>query len=271
MRKILYLISLLTINLFFIACNDASTKNEIKAIESNEISSPEANETKVVEVQEVKAKVTKKDCDELTKKLKYDPFESVKINNLEWMTHNLDVDTFRNGDKIFEAKTDEEWRIAGHTGQPAWCYYNNNPCNSKFGKLYNFHAVDDPRGLAPEGWQVASDEDWIGLVRALGDDSGYKLKSKTDWFNNGNGGNTSGLDIKPNGIRYYGGDFMYYGRYAYLWTSSTIIVEHAHLRYLRDDYSDRIFATRAKRAAGLSVRCVKEYPENVAPYDRIDE
>ena len=65
---------------------------------------------------------------------------------------NLDVTTFRNLDRIMEAKTDEEWIKAGEQGIPAWCYYNNDPANNElFGKLYNWYAVNDKRGLAPEG------------------------------------------------------------------------------------------------------------------------
>lgn len=77
--------------------------------------------------------------------------EEVIIGDQVWMASNLDVDTFRNGDPIPHAKTDEDWELAGANGEPAWCYYGNNPGNSEeFGKLYNWYAVNDPRGLAPE-------------------------------------------------------------------------------------------------------------------------
>ena len=209
------------------------------------------------------------DCNELVKYTNIDLFKAKQIDDIEWMVYNLDIDTFRNGDKIPEVQTDEEWTLAGHTGRPAWCYFNNNPCNVKYGKLYNFHAIEDPRGLAPEGWRIASDEDWVNLTRFIGDkDAGYKLKSKTGWFNNGNGGDVFGFDAKPNGMRYYGGHFLYYGTYAYYWTGSSVVVEHAHLRYMREDYTDRIFATIAKKGAGMSVRCIKDYPKNKLPYAR---
>jgi hypothetical protein len=48
----------------------------------------------------------------------------------------LDVDKFRNGDIIPEARTDEEWKLAGKNRKPVWCYYDNNPENVKsYGKL----------------------------------------------------------------------------------------------------------------------------------------
>jgi len=76
---------------------------------------------------------------------------------VEWFDNlfNLDVREFRNLDPIMEAKTDEEWVRAGEQGIPAWCYYDNDPANNElFGKLYNWHAVNDKRGLAPEGYRV---------------------------------------------------------------------------------------------------------------------
>ena len=71
-------------------------------------------------------------------------YESVRIGNQEWMTRNLDVDRFRNGDLIQQFKSDKEWEKAGENGQPACCYYDNDPENGKkYGKLYNWYAVAD--------------------------------------------------------------------------------------------------------------------------------
>jgi uncharacterized protein (TIGR02145 family) len=77
----------------------------------------------------------------------------------KWDLYNSDVTTFRNLDPIMEAKTDEEWIKAGQQGIPAWCYYENNPkWNSHCGKLYNWYAVNDKRGLAPEGFKIPTRE-----------------------------------------------------------------------------------------------------------------
>lgn len=82
-------------------------------------------------------------------------YSSVKIGNAEWMIQNLNLAYFRNGDPIPQAKTDAEWISAGENEQPAWCYYENDPENGKiYGKLYNYYAVNDSRGLAPEGWRI---------------------------------------------------------------------------------------------------------------------
>jgi uncharacterized protein (TIGR02145 family) len=149
-------------------------------------------------------------------------YESVKIGDQEWMTINLDVDRFRNGDLIPHVESDEEWEKAGENEQAAWCYYDNDPENGKkYGKLYNWFVVNDPRGLAPEGWHVPSKEEWDILEAFLGGEeiAGPKLKLDNGWaewededgeFQNGNGDNSSGF----NGLRdldeYYGGAFLSY-------------------------------------------------------------
>jgi uncharacterized protein (TIGR02145 family) len=104
--------------------------------------------------------------------------QTVTIGTQVWMTKNLDVSTFRNGDPIPEAKTDEEWKKAGENKQPAWCYYDNDPANgAKYGKLYNWYAVNDSRGLAPVGYHIPSDAEWTKLEVFLGADAGNKMKS----------------------------------------------------------------------------------------------
>ena len=100
---------------------------------------------------------------------KDDTPKEVKIGTQVWMTRNLATDTFRNGDPIFEAKTDDEWLNACLDEKPAWCYYRNEASNgSVYGKLYNWFAVIDSRGLAPLGWHIPNDNEWNQLITHLG-------------------------------------------------------------------------------------------------------
>jgi uncharacterized protein (TIGR02145 family) len=110
-------------------------------------------------------------------------YKSVKIGSQTWMSENLDVDKFRNGDPIPEAKTDEEWEQAGKNKMPSWCYYDNDPKNAlKYGKLYNWYAVNDVRGLAPEGWHIPSEYEFHKLFDndSIGK-SFDQLKSEEYW------------------------------------------------------------------------------------------
>jgi uncharacterized protein (TIGR02145 family) len=116
-------------------------------------------------------------------------YKTVKIGEQVWMAENLNTDRFRNGDPIPEAKTPEEWEAAGENQQPAWCYYENNPANGlKYGKLYNWYAVNDYRGLAPEGYHIATQTEFESLKKYLGKNAGNKLKSKSGWNSYTTGG-----------------------------------------------------------------------------------
>jgi len=126
--------------------------------------------------------------------------KQVKIGKQTWMSENLDVDTFRNGDVIPQVTSDTDWNNATLNGRPAWCYlYNDSDMGKLYGKLYNWFAVNDPRGLAPEGWHVASDSEWKTMVAALGGgkSASAKLKSKTGWDENRYGTNASGFSALP--------------------------------------------------------------------------
>lgn len=91
-------------------------------------------------------------------------YKTLKIGKQEWMVKNLNVSKFQNGDIIPEASCDIEWEKAMNEKKPAWCYYSNDPRNGeKFGKIYNWYAVIDPRGIAPKGWHVPSVEEFIEL------------------------------------------------------------------------------------------------------------
>jgi uncharacterized protein (TIGR02145 family) len=90
------------------------------------------------------------------------PFQckTATIGNQIWMAENLNVTTFRNGDPIPEARTIEQWNDAARNKKPAFCYYNNDPSTAeKFGLLYNWWALNDPRGLAPLGWRIPNRTD----------------------------------------------------------------------------------------------------------------
>jgi uncharacterized protein (TIGR02145 family) len=190
--------------------------------------------------------------------------DEVTIGKQVWMSGNLNVDKFRNGDPIPEAKTDEEWEKAGKNKQPAWCYYNNNPDNGdRCGKLYNWFAVSDPRGLAPEGWKIPSDEDWTRLTDFLGGESvaGKKMKSTEFWVNkdgeSGNGTNESGFSGLPGGTRYSYGTFVSIGKYGSWWSSTEDGAFFAWFRFL-GYYNGDVYRFRVNKTSGFSVRCLRD-------------
>jgi uncharacterized protein (TIGR02145 family) len=182
----------------------------------------------------------------------------VTIGNQVWMTENLNVDKFRNGDLIPEARTDEEWLKAGLNRQPAWCYYDNDPSNGiKYGKLYNWYAVNDPRGLAPKGWNIPTDSEWTKLTKYLGEEeAGGKMKSVSSWNDKGNGTNSSGFSGLPGGARQEGGLFFDIGYLGGWWTFTKENSDYAWFRSL-NYYDGVVFRNRNSKERGFSVRCVK--------------
>lgn len=187
-----------------------------------------------------------------------EPFNSVTIGTQVWMTENLNVSTFRNGDPIPEAKTHEEWVKAGREGAPAWCYYDNNAANGiKYGKLYNWFAVNDSRGLAPVGYHIPADAEWTTLENYLGGNAGQKMKSTSGWKENGNGTNSSSFSGLPGGDRNLNGTFEDLGKGGIWWSSTeddTRGVWDRNLYYSNGDVHRR--ATSKK--IGFSVRCIRD-------------
>lgn len=185
---------------------------------------------------------------------------SVKIGSQVWMLENLDVDRFRNGDAIPHASSEEAWAQAGKEGKPAWCYYENNTENGlRHGKLYNWYAAADPRGLAPVGWRVARDSDWREVTDFLGgeDAAGTKMKKSSGWSEKGNGSNESGFSGLPGGSRNLRGEYAYGGVAGYWWTSTETDDEMAWYRVI-DESPWYVYRTNYSKANGYSVRCVRE-------------
>jgi uncharacterized protein (TIGR02145 family) len=187
---------------------------------------------------------------------------TVKIGNQIWSVKNLDVEKFRNGDPIPEAKTDEDWERAGDEKTPAWCYYDNESKNGKkYGKLYNWHAVNDLRGIAPEGWHVPTDAEWMLLVDYLGGlkFAGAKMKGSKWWKDNNNSNsNESSLTCLPGGARSEG-DFRGSELIGCWWSSSDSEDYSKEATCFALSYDDKkVFRDGTKKSFGLSILCVKD-------------
>jgi uncharacterized protein (TIGR02145 family) len=177
-----------------------------------------------------------------------------------WMGKNLEVSHYRNGDKIEYIDDPEEW---GNAFEGAWCYPDNNINHGKtFGKLYNWYALMDPRGLAPDGWHVSSDVEWTELNDYLGGGRGVeeKLKSTSGWYHNSNGTNESGFDALPGGLCYGNGEFHEISKYCYFWSTLENVNPdykvYAYCRYL-DDVNSSMLRVALSKKSGMSIRCIK--------------
>ena len=183
---------------------------------------------------------------------------TVRIGTQTWAIANLNVNTFRNGDTIPEAKTNKEWVAAGESGKPVWCYYNNDPANGpKYGKLYNWYAVNDPRGLAPAGWTTPTDADWAKLAYYSGGQavSGEKMKSTSGWIEDDNGTNETGFMGLPGGYRVENGTFLNLGSIGTWWS----LTESKNLTAI--DYylslGRSLGRSSSPKQRGESIRCLR--------------
>lgn len=201
----------------------------------------------------------------------------MKVGNQVWMKENLKVDRFQNGDIIPEARSASEWVAAGEAEKPAWCYFNNDPSTEKtYGRLYNWYAVRDKRGLAPQGWRVASSDDYQSLISYYRNLSEIANKKKY-----------SGKSIKPRktkkgekspkqlnvetGWRKYDGSFHKidcntsdcFGDW---WTASESVTFSAGIvkfsfvskHNVLENFGGSLYLNNAGRESGLFVRCIKK-------------
>ena len=197
-------------------------------------------------------------------------YNTVQIGKQTWMEKNLQVSHFRNGDPIPYISNWEEWLDAGMKKKAAWSYFqNDSKLGETYGKLYNWYAVVDPRGIAPEGWHVSSSKDWSELIELLGgsEKSSYQLKSiqlwnPSEYCNTSicNGNNYSGMNIKPSGGRYHEAGVEYYyhlGDVAEFWIpekspdkwdGKSLTIWRSSAPKINDNYKD----------IGFAVRCVED-------------
>lgn len=176
-----------------------------------------------------------------------------------WHGKNLNVDRFANGDPIPEAKTPEEWSRADANKRPAWCYYDDDPENGQvYGKLYNWYAVNDPRGLAPEGWHIPTNKEWAAMIEHLGGEegAGSSLKSTAAWDENGSGNNTSRVGFLPGAYRNPDGTFGPLGKYGNWWSASEYNTYSAWY-YLLSYSNNAVGRGSYSKGCGISVRCIR--------------
>ncbi len=177
-----------------------------------------------------------------------------------WMAENLRTTVYKNGDPLeFYGEDHMSWTEAG---EGAYAWYGNDPNGADlYGALYNWYAVEDSRGLCPEGWRVPTDDEWENLVSELGGSTlaGGKLKeSGTIRWQHPNEGatNESGFTARPGGIRNEDGNYIYTGQRAAFWSSSPPGDHKAWSRILYHNSAESARNNELKER-GFSIRCIK--------------
>jgi len=194
-------------------------------------------------------------------------YQLVEIGNQCWFRENLKTPIYANGDSISSGLNNAEW---SSTNSGATAVHGENASNLEtHGRLYNWHAVDDARGVCPSGWHVPTDGEWMSLEMELGmsevaannigwrgTDQGTQMKTTYGWYDGGNGTNSSGFTGLPGGNRASNGYFFNIGSNEYWWSSSP----NGPNSWGRNLSSNLEIVVRNgfSRQNGFSVRCVRD-------------
>ncbi len=189
-------------------------------------------------------------------------YTTVIIGTQQWMTENLKVTHYRNGEPIPNVTDAVQW---SNLTTGAFCWLNNDEASNKnvYGALYNYYTVVDSRNLCPTGWHIPSDGEWTTLTNYLGGESvaGSKMKETgtAHWYSpNTDATNESGFTGLPGGVRnYYSGTFSGPGPSGYWWSSTQdFSTYYAWFRALNST-NGNVDRVSYFKELGLSVRCVK--------------
>jgi uncharacterized protein (TIGR02145 family) len=188
-------------------------------------------------------------------------YVTIKIGNQVWMAENLHATRYRNGDPVTNVKENAKW---SSLTKGAYCDYKNSVANSKtYGRLYNFYAVSDPRGIAPEGWHVPTIAEWTAMLEKLGGavESGGKLKEAgtVHWLTPNTGAiNSTGFSALPGGCCFGGMEQFYdIGKTGYFWSSTSDNVNDAQHEIMYNN-NNGVSKYSGKKTNGFSLRCIKD-------------
>ena len=184
---------------------------------------------------------------------------TVQIGTQAWTKYNLRVNRYRNGDTIPQVQDPTEW---SNLTTGAWCWYNNDSTNDQvYGKLYNWYAVNDPRGLAPNGFSIPASSDWDILTGYLGGTSvaGAAMKEAglSHWLSPNTGAtNSSGFTAFGGGIR-SGIQFEELNSTGYYWDSTAYDSTNAYQEQVSKGSTSCNRYYNLKKC-GCSVRLIKD-------------
>jgi len=210
-------------------------------------------------------------------------YETVTIGDRVWLTENLRVKSFNNGDPIPYIEVNADWATDSRdNSQPAYTFFNNDSTNIEtFGYLYNHFVITDSRGIASDDWRVPNEDDWKALEVAAGmsesnlDRNGWagaaenvagKLKSSdvVHWDSNEATSITNELEFSWVGgsVRYAYGAFeapVSKLRFSSLWSADDFAenTDRAWRRFARFD-SSSVRRSPVPKATGMSIRLVKD-------------
>jgi len=211
-------------------------------------------------------------------------YSTITFYGREWMTENLKVTKYNNGSQIPTGLSGFEWVNTTNGAYTIVPYDIVNGINSEeeminaYGLLYNWHSVNDTRGLCPTGWRVLTEDDWMLLIlhashnanklkscrqvnSPIGGDCATEEHPRWDYHAGFAGTDDFGLAILPGGAKFdgYFGEQGSIGYSGYFWSADDSYVENENTAVrvvFRFDYST-IWVQNYSKNHGYSVRCIR--------------
>ena len=191
-------------------------------------------------------------------------YETIYIGEQHWMKENLKTTIYNDGYDI-NFITDDDFSSEGlwyNLDSGAYAEYDNDYYNvQEYGRLYNWFAVNDDRGICPLGWHVPSEDDINQLMFYLQGTqvAGGKMKEigYEHWeYPNAGATNSSDFTALPGGFKSAYGSYIEEGLGAHFWLSED-----------SDDLASRIsiwfdsavvLYSEVDKHNGFSVRCIED-------------
>lgn len=183
-------------------------------------------------------------------------YEVVNINGLCWMKENLKVTRFNDGTLIDKLSNESNWQNANSA---AYCHYDNDSANTKYGLLYNSHCIKPTKNICPNGWHIASNQEWNSLIIAGDQTNGnHQFMAQNEWSNASPAPTDAlGFSALPAGSRDENG-FNGRDQYSYFW-SSLEYGDGTLKEYRFIDNLDFIITVAKDKNVGNGCRCVQDY------------
>lgn len=200
-----------------------------------------------------------------------DFYKTTEIGEQCWLAENLRASSYRDGTAVPKLTNSGEW---AEDEQGAYtCYYNQERYCDDYGALYNWYAVNNEKGLCPEGWSVPTQEQWVQLERAVCQDLGYQDcqerfpdESASGWRGTDEGWHLRAVDLGGKdsygfkalfgGARNAAGPCSSLAERGFWWTL-TSSGDFALARVMDKD-NNGIRRIQSSKSSGFSVRCVKD-------------
>ena len=207
-------------------------------------------------------------------------YQTVAIGGHTWMAENLRVTRYNNEDNIPTGFSNTDWT---ETTSGAYAIYNDDDdMLEAYGKLYNWYAVADSRGLCPDGWRLPTNDEWSSFTNYLIDNYEYTVSNvgnalkdcrqvssplggdcdtnehpRWNQHFSQHGNDAFGFSVLPGGARMANnGTYSGLGAFGAIWTA-TPQDNNAFMRSFNHN-SGAVTNNNMDKKFGMSVRCIME-------------